>query len=65
MSLNDARKFVDKMKDDHNFREKVMDTSSPEDLSLLLYAEGLKFDQRDLAGAMAECMARMEQQMKG
>lgn len=65
MPLNDARIFVTKMREDHNFRKKVLDASGPEDLSSFLHSVGLQFDQRELAGAMAECMAQLEQEMKG
>lgn len=64
MPLNDARMFVTKMREDHNFRKKVLDAAGPEDLSSFLYTEGLRFDQRELAGAMAECMAQLEQEMR-
>lgn len=63
MSLNDARRFVLKMKEDHRFREKALEVAGPEDLAAFLHAEGLQFDQRQLVGAMAECMAQLEQQM--
>ena len=62
MPLDDARKFVVKMREDKKFREKVLQTINPEDLALLLRGESMLFDQRELAGAMAECMAQMEQQ---
>jgi hypothetical protein len=62
MPFDDARKFVVKMREDKNFREKVLQTINPEDLALLLRGESMLFDQRELAGAMAECMAQMEQQ---
>jgi predicted ribosomally synthesized peptide with nif11-like leader len=63
MSLNDARMFVARMREDHNFRRKALDATGPEDLASVLHAEGLRFDQRELVGAMAECMAQLEQQM--
>jgi predicted ribosomally synthesized peptide with nif11-like leader len=63
MSLSDALMFVNKMKEDNHFREKALGTSTPEDLSLFLHSKGLQFDQRELVGAMAECMTQMEQQM--
>ena len=62
MPLDDARKFVVKMREDRVFREKVLQTKNSEDLSLFLSGESMLFDQRELAGAMAECMAQMEQQ---
>ena len=63
MSLNDALMFVNKMKEDNHFRDQALETSNPEDLSLFLHTKGLKFDQRELVGAMAACMTQMEQQM--
>ena len=63
MSINNARKFVEKMREDHNFRNKVLATSGQEELSSILYAESLIFDKRELVGAMAECMQQLELQM--
>ena len=63
MSINNARKFVEKMREDHNFRNKVLATSSQEELSSFLHAESLIFDKRELVGAMAECMEQLEAQM--
>jgi len=63
MAINDAQKFVEKMKEDHNFRDKVLLTSSLEDFSSFLHAEGLIFDKRELVGAMAECMQQLELEM--
>lgn len=60
MSTNNARKFVEKMREDHNFRNKVLATSGQEELSSILYAESLIFDKRELVGAMAECMQQLE-----
>ncbi len=62
MPLNDARRFVAKMKDDSNFRDKAQNAGTLEKLTLLLSVEELKFDQKELVGAMAECMAQMEEQ---
>jgi len=64
MSLDDARNFVVKMREDHRFREKALETTGSEDLAAFLQAEGLQFDQRQLVGAMAECMAQLEQLME-
>ena len=63
MSLDDARIFVARMRGGHEFRERVLQTVTSEELGLLLRDEGLDFDLRQLAGAMAECMAQLEQQM--
>jgi len=48
------------MKEDHQFRQKALETAGPEDLSWFLHDEGLAFSQRELVGAMAECMAQLE-----
>ncbi len=61
MPLDDARKFVVKMREDRKFREQVLQTISSEDLALFLHRKSMMFDQRELAGAMAECMEQMEQ----
>jgi predicted ribosomally synthesized peptide with nif11-like leader len=60
MSLNNARRFVEKMREDQSFRNKALQTTGQEDLSSVLQAEGLIFDQRELVVAMAECMAQLE-----
>jgi predicted ribosomally synthesized peptide with nif11-like leader len=65
MSVNNARKFVAKLREDHSFRNKVLETTGPEDLSSFLHVEGLIFDQRELVGAMAECMEQLELEMNG
>jgi len=63
MSINNARKFVEKMREEHNFRDRVLATSGPEEFSSFLYDEDLVFDKRELAEAMAECMRQLELQM--
>jgi hypothetical protein len=65
MAINNARKFVEKMKQDKNFRIKTLTTTGPEDLLLFLQQENLSFDQRELVEAMAECMEQMELRMGG
>ena len=62
MSVTNARRFVAKLREDHNFRKKVLDTAGPEELTAFLHTEGLLFDQRELVGAMAECMEQLELQ---
>ena len=59
MSIHNARRFIEKLRDDHDFRKKTLAASGPEDLFAFLYAEGLVFDQRELVGAMAECMQQL------
>ena len=60
MAINNARKFVARLKEDHNFRNKVLETTGPENLFLFLKEESLPFNQRELVGAMAECMEELE-----
>jgi len=62
MPLHDARTFVTKMRENRDFREKVLTTDQTEELTGFLRREGLRFDLRELAGAMAECMAQMKRQ---
>ena len=63
MSLNNARRFVEKMREDKSFRNQVLQTTGPKELSSLLNAENLVFNKRELVGAMAECMQQLELQM--
>ena len=65
MPLENARKFVAKMKEDSGFRQKVAQAIGPEELDSFLRGEGMLFNRQELVGAMAECMAQMEQQMRG
>ncbi len=62
MSIVNARKFVAKLREDHKFRNKVLKTTGPQDLFLLLQEESLLFNQRELVGAMVECMEQLELQ---
>jgi hypothetical protein len=64
MSLNDARSFVTAMRENFDFRNNVLATGGSEELIMSLREKGMSFDLRELAGAMAECMAQLEQQMK-
>jgi hypothetical protein len=63
MPLEDARSFVEQMRDNLEFRDKVWQTNELDDLTSFLRGKGLAFDQRELVGAMAECMAQMDQMM--
>lgn len=63
MAIDNARSFVEKMKQDKNFRKKTLATTGPEDLLLFLQQENLPFDQRELVEAMAECMEQSESKM--
>ena len=62
MSINNARTFVVKLREDKNFKSRVLQTAGPEDLLLFLEEEFLPFNQRELVGAMAECMEQLELQ---
>jgi len=60
MSINNARTFVVKLREDHDFKNKVLQTEGPEDLLLFLNEECLPFNQRELVEAIAECMEQLE-----
>ena len=60
MAINNARKFVARLKEDHNFRNKVLETTGQEKFFLFLKKERLAFNQRELVGAMVECMEELE-----
>ncbi len=60
MAINNARRFVEKMKQDQHFRTKALATTGPEDLFSFLREEDLPFTQRELVEAMAECMEQSE-----
>ena len=62
MSIDNARTFVMKLREDHDFKNKVLQTAGPGDLLLFLKEEDIPFDQRELVGAMAECMEQLELQ---
>ena len=56
MAIKNARRFVERMKQDKNFRSKALATTGPEDLLSFLQQEDMPFNQRELVEAMAECM---------
>jgi len=60
MTIDNARRFVERMRQDQSFRERVLANAGPEELLSFLQKEDIQFDQRELVGAMAECMARLE-----
>lgn len=61
--MNNARRFVAKLREDHTFRRRALATTGPEDLFSFLQEENLLFNQRELVEAMAECMEQLESQM--
>ena len=62
MSIDNARTFVMKMREDHNFKNRALQTTGQEGLLQFLREESLLFNQRELVGAMAECMEQLELQ---
>lgn len=62
MSLTNARTFVARLKENYDFRNKVLTTSSTEELVAFLRSKNLAFTRRELVGAVAECMQQQELQ---
>jgi len=62
VAINSARKFVEKFKQDQNFRKKALVTTGIKDLFLFLQGENLIFKQRELVEAIAKCMEHLESQ---
>ncbi len=60
MAMDNARRFVEMMKQDRNFRHRALATKGPEDLLSFLRQENLLFNERELVEAMAECMQQSE-----
>ncbi len=60
MALDDARKFVLKMRDNSEFRDKVLKTETQEALNLILRQEGIQLDQQEIEQAMADYMMQIE-----
>jgi hypothetical protein len=60
MKLDDTRRFVLKMRDNSEFRDKVLKTESPEALEDLLRQEGIQLDKQEIADAMADYMMQMD-----
>ncbi len=65
MPLEDACRFVARMKEDVEFRMKVTQAAGPEEFDAFVREAGLLFNQQELVGAMAACMAQLDQQMRG
>jgi hypothetical protein len=60
MAINNAHRFVEKMRQDQNFRKKALATAGPDGLFSFLREEDLPFNQRELVEAMAECMEQLD-----
>jgi predicted ribosomally synthesized peptide with nif11-like leader len=60
MSRESAQQFVSRMKDDKEFRIAVQRTADTAALNDYLRGKGFEFNQRELVGAMAACMAELE-----
>ena len=60
MSLESAQQFVSRMREDKEFRAIVGQTDDTPALNVYLKRQGFDFDQRELVGAMAACMAELE-----
>lgn len=60
MTIDNARRFVEKMKQDQSFRKKALATTNPEGLFSFLQEEGMPFNPRELVEAMVECMERLD-----
>lgn len=60
MSLDSAQTFLARMREDKGFRTSVLALADEETLKEFLTSEGYQFDNKDLVGAMAACMADLE-----
>jgi predicted ribosomally synthesized peptide with nif11-like leader len=60
MSLVSAQKFVSRMKEDKKFRSTVQQATDTVELNNYLRCQGFEFNQQELVGAMASCMAELD-----
>jgi len=60
MNIDDAQRFVQKMRDDNNFRRSVTCFGASSELWDFIEKSGFVFDPCDLVKAMAACMAESE-----
>ncbi|MBW2491210.1 MAG: Nif11-like leader peptide family natural product precursor [Deltaproteobacteria bacterium] len=60
MAFNSAQAFLQKMREDKNFREMMQNFGDREKLWKAIKDKGYDFDERDLIQAMAACMAEPE-----
>jgi predicted ribosomally synthesized peptide with nif11-like leader len=60
MDTDSAQLFVQKMRDDKDFRGTVQEISDRTELWEYIENKGYAFDECDLVKAMAACMAELE-----
>ena len=60
MDTDSAQLFVQKMRDDKDFRDTVQEISDTNELWKYIENKGYTFDECDLVKAMAACMAELE-----
>ncbi len=65
MSLESAQQFVFRMKEDKEFRAAVQQFPDVSELNDYLRDQGFEFNQRELVGAMAACMAELDAMSQG
>lgn len=59
MDTDSAQLFVQKMRDDKDFRDTVQEISDRNELWEYIEKKGYAFDECDLVKAMAACMAEL------
>lgn len=60
MNTDSAQLFVQKMRDDKDFRDTVQEISDRTELWEYIENKGYAFDECDLVKAMAACMVELE-----
>ena len=60
MAVESAQLFVEKMREDKDFRDTVREISHRAELWEYIKNKGYAFDECDLVKAMAACMADLE-----
>jgi len=60
MNTDSAQLFVQKMRDDKDFRDTVQEISDRVELWEYIENKGYAFDECDLVKAMAACMVELE-----
>jgi predicted ribosomally synthesized peptide with nif11-like leader len=60
MDTDSAQLFVQKMRDDKDFRDTVQEISDRAELWAYIENKGYAFDECDLVKAMAACMTELE-----